>query len=772
MERAEVDEIKGLSPAIAINQKALSHNPRSTVGTLTEIYDYLRVLFARLGKVYCPVCGSKIEKLSVEEMVDIIESKSKEISTKEKKLETVIILAPVIQGRKGEYYQLLYDYLKLGYGEARIDGKIHSLHEKIELSRYKNHNIEIVIDKLLVSDESRLFEAVENAVGFSRGLVAVVFSAPKKSDSVELILSSKWTCWNDNFTFPEVEPRLFSFNSPFGACPSCSGLGKINPFSNELCPECKGKRLKPEALSVKINGKNIFEVSSMTIEKAYEFFGDYESKLTAREKLIAETVIREIKDRLKFLLEVGLDYLTLTREAGTLSGGEAQRIRLSSQIGSHLSNTLYVLDEPTIGLHERDTDRLIKTLKSIRDSHNTVIVVEHDERSIFESDYLVDLGPLAGKQGGEVMAAGPTKELLKGVSKHNSLTLDYLAGREKIEKPDYRRTKLTEKINIIGARANNLKNINLEIPLRKLVVITGVSGSGKSSLVHDVLYDNLAKIKARANMPLEKASKISGSEYIDSVEIINQSPIGRTPRSNPATYTGIFTPIREFFAELPEAREKGYSASRFSFNVFGGRCEACEGAGFNLIEMHFLPPVLVPCEVCNGKRFNRETLQIKYKNKNIAEVLEMTVDEAEDFFENIYQITDKTKVLREVGLGYLQLGQSATTLSGGEAQRIKLGRELTQPLGKKVLYLLDEPTVGLHYHDIKMLLKVLNKLVEKGSSVVVIEHNMHIIKSADYVIDLGPEGGERGGRVVAAGTPEEVARNEHSYTGKYLKKYL
>jgi excinuclease ABC subunit A len=772
MERAEVDEIKGLSPAIAINQKALSHNPRSTVGTLTEIYDYLRVLFARLGKVYCPVCGSKIEKLSVEEMVDIIESKSKEISTKEKKLETVIILAPVVQGRKGEYYQLLYDYLKLGYGEARIDGKIHSLHEKIELSRYKNHNIEIVIDKLLVSDESRLFEAIENAVGFSRGLVVVVFSAPKKSDSVELILSSKWTCWNDNFTFPEVEPRLFSFNSPFGACPSCSGLGKINPFSNELCPECKGKRLKPEALSVKINGKNIFEVSSMTIEKAYEFFGDYESKLTAREKLIAETVIREIKDRLKFLLEVGLDYLTLTREAGTLSGGEAQRIRLSSQIGSHLSNTLYVLDEPTIGLHERDTDRLIKTLKSIRDSHNTVIVVEHDERSIFESDYLVDLGPLAGKQGGEVMAAGPTKELLKGVSKHNSLTLDYLAGREKIEKPDYRRTKLTEKINIIGARANNLKNINLEIPLRKLVVITGVSGSGKSSLVHDVLYDNLAKIKARANMPLEKASKISGSEYIDSVEIINQSPIGRTPRSNPATYTGIFTPIREFFAELPEAREKGYSASRFSFNVFGGRCEACEGAGFNLIEMHFLPPVLVPCEVCNGKRFNRETLQIKYKNKNIAEVLEMTVDEAEDFFENIYQITDKTKVLREVGLGYLQLGQSATTLSGGEAQRIKLGRELTQPLGKKVLYLLDEPTVGLHYHDIKMLLKVLNKLVEKGSSVVVIEHNMHIIKSADYVIDLGPEGGERGGRVVAAGTPEEVARNEHSYTGKYLKKYL
>ncbi len=772
MERAEVDEIKGLSPAIAINQKALSHNPRSTVGTLTEIYDYLRVLFARLGKVYCPVCGSKIEKLSVEEMVDIIEAKSKELSVGGEKRETAIILAPVVQGRKGEYYQLLYDYLKLGYSEARVDGKIHSLHGKIELSRYKNHSIEIVIDKLLVGDESRLFEAVENAVGFSRGLVAVVFPAAKKSKSAEMTLSSKWTCHKDDFTFPEVEPRLFSFNSPFGACSSCSGLGKIDPFSNELCPDCRGKRLKPEALSVKINGENIYEVSSMTIEKAYEFFGDYESKLTAREKLIAETVIKEIKDRLRFLLEVGLDYLNLTREAGTLSGGEAQRIRLSSQIGSHLSNTLYVLDEPTIGLHERDTDRLIKTLKSIRDSHNTVVVVEHDERSILESDYLVDLGPLAGKQGGEVTAAGPTKELLKNNSNRDSLTLDYLAGREKIENPDYRRTKLTEKINIIGARANNLKNINLEIPLRKLVAITGVSGSGKSSLVHDVLYSNLAKIKARANMPLEKASKISGSEYIDQVEIINQSPIGRTPRSNPATYTGIFTPIREFFAELPEAREKGYSASRFSFNVSGGRCEACEGAGFNLIEMHFLPPVLAPCEVCNGKRFNRETLQIKYKNKNIAEILEMTVDEAEEFFENIYQITDKTKVLREVGLGYLQLGQSATTLSGGEAQRIKLGRELTQPLGKKVLYLLDEPTVGLHYHDIKMLLKVLNKLVEKGNSVVVIEHNMHVIKSADYVIDLGPEGGERGGRVVAAGTPEEVARSEHSYTGKYLKRYL
>ncbi|MCL4437556.1 excinuclease ABC subunit UvrA [Patescibacteria group bacterium] len=770
MERAEVDEIKGLSPAIAINQKALSHNPRSTVGTLTEIYDYLRVLFARLGKVYCPVCGAKIEKLSVEEMVDIVEARAKEISSAENK--AVVILAPVVQGRKGEYYQLLYDFLKLGYGEARIDGKIQSLHDKIELSRYKNHNVEIVIDKLLVGDESRLFEAIENAVGFSRGLVKIIFPAAKKSELTEMTLSSKWTCPEDDFAFPEVEPRLFSFNSPFGACPTCSGLGKIEPFSNEICPECRGKRLKPEALSVKINGKNIYEVSSMTVEKAYEFFEEYENKLSAREKLIAQTVIKEIKDRLKFLLEVGLDYLTLTRESGTLSGGEAQRIRLSSQIGSHLSNTLYVLDEPTIGLHERDTDRLIKTLKSIRDSHNTVVVVEHDERSILESDFLVDLGPLAGKHGGKVTAAGPTKELLKSNSKSDSLTLDYLTGKEKIENPEYRRTKLTEKINIIGARANNLKNINLEIPLRKLVAITGVSGSGKSSLVHDVLYDNLAKIKARANMPLEKASKISGSEYIDQVEIINQSPIGRTPRSNPATYTGIFTPIREFFAELPESREKGYSASRFSFNVPGGRCEACEGAGFNLIEMHFLPPVLVPCEVCNGKRFNRETLQIKYKNKNIAEVLEMTVDETEEFFENIYQITDKTKVLREVGLGYLQLGQSATTLSGGEAQRIKLGRELTQPLGKKVLYLLDEPTVGLHYHDIKMLLKVLNKLVEKGNSVVVIEHNMHIIKSADYIIDLGPEGGERGGRVVAAGTPEEVARNEHSYTGKYLKKYL
>ncbi|MDD5638390.1 MAG: excinuclease ABC subunit UvrA [Candidatus Pacebacteria bacterium] len=766
MDKPDVDEIIGLSPAIAIDQKALSHNPRSTVGTLTEIYDYLRVLFSRLGEVFCPVCGSKIKKLSIDEMIDIILKEAKLL-----KKDYVVILSPVVRGRKGEYYQLLYDFLSLGYSEVYIDKVKHSLHERINLSRYQNHDIEIIIDKVLLNDNLRLFEAVENALYYSKGLVRIIFEDVKKiEDSKQLLLSSLWTCPNDNFAFPEIEPRLFSFNSPYGACPVCFGLGKENIFSNEVCSECKGKRLKNEALSIKINGKNIYEITTLSIEKAIDFFDLYEEKLEEREKIIAKELIKTIKERLNFLKEVGLEYLTLDREAETLSGGEAQRIRLASQIGSQLSNTLYVLDEPTIGLHEKDTEKLINILKSLKEKHNTIIIVEHDEKTIYSSDYLVDLGPGAGENGGEVVVEGETEKLIKSKNSQ-SLTLSYLKGEKKISLPITRRKKITEKLQIFGAKANNLKNINVEIPLRKLVVIAGVSGSGKSSLAYDVLYKNISKIFNRDNS-LENVKRILGTEYLDKVIMVDQSPIGRTPRSNPATYTGIFTPIREFYASLEESRVRGYKINRFSFNVKGGRCEACEGAGYKLIEMHFLPPVMVECEVCHGKRFNRETLNIKYKNKNISDVLKMTVTEALKFFDGIYSITDKLKVLEEVGLGYIQLGQSATTLSGGEAQRIKLSRELTTRLGKRALYLLDEPTVGLHYYDIEMLLKVLNKLIEKGNSVILIEHNMHIIKSADYIIDLGPLGGENGGKIIGCGSPEEIANNEKSYTGKYLKDYL
>ncbi|MFA6918892.1 MAG: hypothetical protein WC244_02125 [Patescibacteria group bacterium] len=831
MKPADVDEIIGLAPAISIDQKALSHNPRSTVGTLTEIYDYLRVLYARLGEVYCPKCGHKIEKLALDEMVDMIGNKAsfyaKASADEKEKADHVTILSPVVIDRKGEYYQLLYDYLALGYGEARIDGEFHSLHEKITLAKYKKHSIDIVIDKVQPKDEGRLSEAVENALSYSKGLVVIIFG--DKKEKKEILLSSNWTCPNDGFSFPEVEPRLFSFNSPHGACEKCHGLGKLESWvkreketdsssteatgeegdgryhlESKICPECLGKRLKPEALAVRVNGKNLAEACNLSLDKAYKFFNEYYNKMSERQKTIAESVIFEITDRIDFLLKVGLNYLSLDREAETLSGGEAQRIRLSSQIGSHLSHTLYVLDEPTIGLHERDTDRLIETLKSLRDQNNSVIVVEHDERTILASDYFVDLGPLAGTHGGEVVASGETKELLRNViarssggnpverrgnpvvkrrdphapqssarddSFPESLTLQYLRGEKEINLDRTRRTKTSEEIKIIGARANNLKNINVDIPLRKLVCITGVSGSGKSTLLYDVLYDNMIKIKHGFKKDVKDVGKILGSEYVNKLVIVNQSPIGRTPRSNPATYTGIFTPIRDFFAQLPESRERGYTLSRFSFNRPGGRCEACQGAGSNLIEMHFLPAVLVECEVCHGKRFNRETLQVKYKKKNIAEVLDLTIDDAIDYFDGQYLITDKLKVLAEVGLGYLRLGQSATTLSGGEAQRIKLARELTHTLGSKTLYLLDEPSVGLHYYDIELLLTVLNKLIDRGNSVCLIEHNMHIIKEADYIIDLGPEGGEGGGKIVAKGTPEELI-NSKSLTGEYLRGYF
>lgn len=792
MKPADVDEIIGLAPSISIDQKALSRNPRSTVGTLTEIYDYLRVLYARVGEVFCPQCGHKIQKLSVDEMVDIVKDKATEHKTN-----YVTVMSPVVFDRKGEYYQLLYDYLNLGYSQARIDGQMHSLHEPIKLARYKKHNIEIVIDKTDINDQTRMYEAVEHALEYSQGLVIASFD--EKDKNKETLLSASWTCPNDGFAFPEVEPRLFSFNSPHGACPNCHGLGRLEAWEKKKvktkksdpeaeyankyerviqpCLECNGQRLRPEALAVKIENKSIAEVSALTIIQAYEFFEGYKKKMTKREQKIVENVVKEISDRLFFLLQVGLEYLSLSREAETLSGGEAQRIRLSSQIGSHLSHTLYILDEPTIGLHERDNERLIDTLKSLRDQNNSVIIVEHDERVIEASDYLVDLGPHAGSQGGEVVAQGEIKDLLKKNSKEKSMTLDYLRGTRQVAIPE-RRAKETEKLKIVGAKANNLKNVQVEIPLRKLVGVTGVSGSGKSSLIYDVLYKNLQKIKhnprlvAQPKDELVDVSKLIGTEYINKVIIVDQSPIGRSPRSNPATYTGIYTPIREFFASLPESRERGYTLSRFSFNRPGGRCESCDGAGFNLIEMHFLPAVYVECEVCHGKRFNRETLQVKYKSKNIAEVLELTIDEAIKYFDGQYLITDKLKVLQEVGLGYLQLGQSATTLSGGEAQRIKLARELTHTLGKRSLYLLDEPTVGLHYHDIELLLKVLNKLVDRQNTVMVIEHNMHMIKSFDYIIDLGLEGGDKGGKIVAKGTPEQIINSKDSLTGQYLREYF
>ncbi len=760
MEKPDVEEISGLSPAIAINQKALSHNPRSIVGTLTDIYDYLRVLFARIGQPFCPICGQEIRRMAPEEIFNLIIDRAKELKTP-----TVKILSPVVVGRKGEYYQLLYDYLNKGFSSARIDKKFHSLHDSVNLPRYKDHNIEILIDEPLISDTSRIFEAIETALQYSEGLVTAIFDETKNQ---EILLSSRFSCPNDGFAFSEIEPRLFSFNSPYGACPACHGLGTEEIFSEKICSQCQGRRLKKETLAIKIKNKNIWDTSCLTIEKAYEFFVNLEDKLNAKEKIIAKNVLKEITERLAFLIEVGLDYLSLNRPAGTLSGGEAQRIRLASQIGSKLSNTLYVLDEPTIGLHERDTEKLIGTLKTLRDLNNTLIVVEHDEKTIFASDYLVDLGPGAGAHGGHITAQGETKKLLAD-KKNQSLTLEYLRGDKKIT-ASIPRKPTAEKIKIFGAHSNNLKNINVEIPLRRLVGITGVSGSGKSSLL-EILYKNIWRTLLRMNEPLENATKILGAEYIRKIVEINQSPIGRTPRSNPATYTGVFTPLRDFYASLEEARVRGYGKSRFSFNLAGGRCEACQGAGFHIMEMHFLPPILVKCEVCKGKRFNRETLEVKYKNKSIADALDLTIEEAYHFFEDIYPAAEKLKLLQDIGLSYLQLGQSATTLSGGEAQRIKLAKELSQST-TKTIYLLDEPTVGLHYYDIELLITILKKLVDRGNTVIVIEHNLHLIKTCDHIIDLGPEGGEKGGRVVATGTPKEISANPSSHTGRYLKKML
>ena len=777
-DKPDVDEIEGLSPAISIDQKSHSANPRSTVATITEIYDYLRVLFARAGKPYCPHCRSEIKKLTQEEIVDtVIEFVKTEKSASAKRVvkeKEFVILAPSVRGRKGEYYQLLYDFLNAGFSEVRIDGKFHSLKERIEMSRYKTHTIELVVDRIpsdldfrKKENRLRLAEAVESSLKYGKD-VATILAGEKETH-----LSAKFICPKDGFSFPEIEPRLFSFNSPYGACEICHGLGTESIWSEKPCEVCRGKRLKPEALSVLIGGQNIYAVTLFSIEDADAFFQKLELGEKSRFKEIATAPLREIRNRLKFMLNVGLGYLTLGRKAGTLSGGEAQRIRLASQIGSRLVGTLYILDEPTIGLHQRDNAKLINTLHELRDLGNTIIVVEHDEETIRESDYLVDIGPGAGIHGGKIIAEGPIPEILKD-KKSKSATLAYLRGDLKIPLPKERRAvRITQDaLKIRGAAENNLKNIDVEIPLRRFTAVTGVSGSGKSSLIYDVLYKTLAnKLNGAAYKP-GKNNGIVGTEYLNRLINIDQSPIGRTPRSNPATYVGAWTHIRDLFTATEEARVRGYKPGRFSFNVPGGRCENCEGHGTISIEMHFLPSVEVICDICGGKRFDRETLEVQYREKNIHEVLTMTIEEATKFFEDIPWLHEKLKILEEVGLGYLELGQSATTLSGGEAQRIKLSAELGKRDTRKTLYLLDEPTTGLHFADIAKLLEVLNRLVDRGNTVIVIEHNLDVIKVADWVIDLGPEGGVRGGEVVAAGTPEGVARKKGSATGEYLRKVL
>ena len=800
LDKPDVDEIEGLSPAISIDQKAHSHNPRSTVATITEIYDYLRVLFSRVGKPHCPVCGEVIKRLSSSEIIDAVI----ELAGYEKEAKELIILAPIVRGRKGEYYQLLYDMLGTGFGEVRIDGVFRSLRERIEMARYKQHTIEVVMDKIEASldfsnkdNRLRLSEAVEGALKHGQDFLTVIFSptvssslrslkTPRKEKGIakEISFSARFACPRDNFSFPEIEPRLFSFNSPYGACEECHGLGTESIWSEKPCPRCLGKRLRPESLAVLVTDRNIAEVVALPISEAIKFFDGLAKSLSDKEKEIAETPLREIQARLKFMADIGLDYLTLDRKAGTLAGGESQRIRLASQIGSRLVGALYILDEPTIGLHQRDNARLIKTLHELRDLGNTIIVVEHDEETVRSGDYLVDIGPAAGVHGGQIVAQGPMPEILKD-KKQNSLTLQYLRGQICIPVPSKRRPVKNpgEFLKIRGAAENNLQNINVDIPLRKFTVTTGVSGSGKSSLIYDVLYKALANKKSASGGKVHyKAGAhkaIVGTEYINRVVNVDQSPIGRTPRSNPATYVGAWIYIRELFAATEDARIRGWKPGRFSFNVRGGRCENCGGYGTIAIEMHFLPTVYVSCDVCHGRRFNKETLEVRYaphgeigRSKNIYEVLRMTVEEATEFFEDIPWLHDRLKVLNEVGLGYLELGQSATTLSGGEAQRIKLAKELGKRDTRRTLYLLDEPTTGLHYADIEKLLGVLNRLVDRGNTVVVIEHNLDVIKTADWIIDLGPEGGNKGGKVVVANTPEAVARFRGSYTGEYLRRVL
>jgi len=873
MEKPDVDHIDGLSPAVAIQQRRASHNPRSTVATVTEIYDYLRLLYARIGTAYCYRCGREITRWSVQGVVDSILEWQND--------KRIMVMSPVVRSRKGEYRDLFDDIAREGFVRVRVDGEMHSLDRKIDLDKNKNHDIEIVVDRLELDRNvhQRLTESVETALRFGDGMV-LIYDVDEDEDH---LFSENYACPVCGISYEELSPRSFSFNSPYGACPACDGLGterKIDPdlivpdksksimegaikvwgdptgrywgkqvrtiaaelgidlylpweklpedfkriilygsgkrefsfhhetadgrasyqwkgtyegvipnlqrrfhqtdspgirawiesfMSRAPCPECGGSRLRKEARSVRIGGMAINEITAMSIGEAFEFFGKLDKELTDREKFIAKQILKEIRERIGFLNDVGVSYLTLDRQSSTLSGGEAQRIHLATQIGSRLVGVMYILDEPSIGLHQRDNIRLLNTLKSMRDIGNTVIIVEHDRETIEQADHIIDLGPGAGVHGGEVVCTGSPKEIAKVSKSH---TGRYLSGKFEIPVPKERREGTGKSVVLEGASGNNLANIDVEFPLGKLICVSGVSGSGKSTLVNETLYPILARYYHGKHVRPLPYRFIHGLEYLDKVIDIDQSPIGRTPRSNPATYTGAFTPIRELFASLPESRARGYKPGRFSFNVKGGRCETCGGGGTIKLEMHFLPDVYVPCDVCHGKRYNRETLQIKYKGKNISQVLDMTVEEAIGFFDKVTPISRKLKTLHEVGLGYITLGQSAVTLSGGEAQRVKLATELSKRETGNTLYILDEPTVGLHAYDVKILLDVLFKLVDRGNTVLIIEHNLDVLKVADHIIDLGPEGGDWGGKVVAAGTPEKVAVCPESYTGKFLRKIL
>jgi excinuclease ABC subunit A len=796
MQKPDVDEISGLSPAISIDQKSRSNNPRSTVATITEIYDYLRVLYARVGTPHCPKCGDAIQRLTSEEIRTVIidnvqrvvaEGTAKKVMGVAIDSATIKLYAPVVVGRKGEYYQLLYDMLGKGYEQVRIDGTEQSLREKVKLTKTKKHDIDILVDEIFVSEfalspkdvEERLGEAIERALEEADGFIKII-----NPDGSEQLISSKFMCPNDGFSFPEIEPRLFSFNSPYGACEECKGLGAKHFFMSEEayepCHECEGARLRSEALQVfmaskegkKSMQKNIVDFTSLSIAEAADFIANI--SLTKKEEEIAGVVLKEIQSRLQFMLNVGIDYLTLDRRANTLSGGEAQRIRLASQLGSKLVGAMYVLDEPTIGLHQRDNDKLIETLKELRDLGNTIIVVEHDEDTIFAADYLIEIGPKAGEAGGEVIVADDLETLLTAEkNKSGSRTLAYLRGEAVIPVPEKRRDTDKGTLLIRGGKKHSIDNLSVDVPLGKFVTITGVSGSGKSTFMYDILHRNLRARYERRYMTnhLYNCSRFTGTEYAGRSILIDQAPIGRTPRSNPATYTGAFTHIRDLFAGTNEARARGWKPGRFSFNVKGGRCEACQGNGLVAVEMHFLPTVYVECDLCHGKRFMKETLDVKFQGKNIYQVLQMTVDEALIFFKDIPAIYDRFKTLQEVGLGYLRLGQSATTLSGGEAQRIKVASELYRPFTTKTVYLLDEPTVGLHYDDVAKLISILQELVKRGNTVIVIEHNLDLIKCSDYILDFGPDGGVGGGKLVAKGTPEEVAKTK-THTAKYLAKVL